>query len=76
MWQIPDPRAVTCLSLRVNCSRRCRTNIFQDMCAQTGVPADHGVALYHVSAKVGTMSRLVLTRRDELGGNEECGEVG
>lgn len=31
------------------------------------VPAD-GVALYHVSAKVGTMSRLALGRRDELDG--------
>lgn len=34
------------------------------------VPAD-GVALYHVSAKVGTMSRLALERRDEL-----CGKRG
>lgn len=35
------------------------------------VPADNGVALYHVSAKVGTMSRLALGRRDEL-----CGKRG
>lgn len=60
------PLAVTCLAIFSTARARAEQTSFRAVALRQEVPVGHGVALYYVSAKVGTMSRLVLERRDEL----------